>query len=151
MIAHQWESAGVSRMHLGILDLRQFEISERSRLRLPQGQAPIWLLDDFRGSWVEPDPQAWLARVRDCAASVLAGPVPQWHAVVLSESMVEALSGLLRASGWPAGRLRLFDCAVEARQWLAGVPEPRPAGKCREAWRRPGLLRGSSPLQACAA
>ncbi len=147
MIAHQWEVAGVSRMHLGILG-RQFEISERSRLRLPQGQAPLWLLDDFRSSWVEPDSQAWLARVRDCVASVLAGPAPQRHAVVLPAPMVEALSGLLRASGWPAGRLRLFDCAVEARQWVGGVPEPRPAGRCREAWRRP--VRGLS-LQACAA
>ncbi len=147
MIAHQWEVAGVSRMHLGILG-RQFEISERSRLRLPQGQAPLWLLDDFRSSWVEPDSQAWLARVRDCVASVLAGPAPQRHAVVLPAPMVEALSGLLRASGWPAGRLRLFDCAVEARQWVGGMPEPRPAGRCREAWRRP--VRGLS-LQACAA
>ena len=147
MIAHQWEVAGVSRMHLGILG-RQFEISERSRLRLPQGQAPLWVLDDFRSSWVEPDSQAWLARVRDCVASVLAGPAPQRHAVVLPAPMVEALSCLLRASGWPAGRLRLFDCAVEARQWVGGVPEPRPAGRCREAWRRP--VRGLS-LQACAA
>ena len=152
MIAHQWETAGVSRVHLGLLRVRQFEISERGRLKLPQAQAQRWLLDDFRGSWVEPDPQAWLVRVRDCIAAVLAGPAPQRHAVVLPTAMVEALSGLLKAPGGPAGTFGLFDCAVEARHWASSLPVPRSlAGKCREVWRRPGLLHGLSPLQACTA
>ncbi len=139
MIAHQWNDTGVSRMHLGILGGRQFEISEQGRLRSLQGQPQLWLLDDFRGSWIGPDPQAWLARTRDCVASVLAGNALQRYAVVLPTAMIEALSCMPGIpAGAAAGVIRLFYCAVEARRWACAVTVPRShSSHCREAWRRP--------------
>lgn len=119
MIVHQWGEAGASRIHLGILSRRQFELSEQSR----RTRALTWLLDDFRGSWIEPDPQSWLSQIQDCVKSVSAGPALQRHAIVLPVSMTAALECL--AADRAAGIVCLFDSAVDAGLWVLGVCQGR--------------------------
>ena len=151
MITYQWEEAGVSRLHLGILELRQLTLSESYRRRPPLGGPLLWLLDDFRGSWIEPDPLAWLARIEACVATSLAGLSLQRHAIVLPRTMLEALADRLRTSG--SAIVRLFDRADEARQWAdENSASQSLAGACRENRRRHRSLHAmSSPASIRAA
>ncbi|MEO0003220.1 MAG: hypothetical protein RLZZ22_912, partial [Pseudomonadota bacterium] len=81
-----------------------------------------WLIDDFRGSWVDLERSAWLDRIAACVAVVAATHGQRRHAVVVASAMSRRLMRcLLRldiAPVWQSGTTRLFDCPLEARRWV---------------------------------
>ena len=125
MIVLQWEEQGVSRVHLGILSRRQFDASWQSLRSTPCAASVAWLIDDFRGSWIERDLPSWLDRIAACVAAMASSCGQRRHAVVVASDLV---GGLLRrllrldlASVRPGGTIRLFDCPLEARRWVEGT------------------------------
>ena len=122
MIVLQWEEQGVSRLHLGVLSRRQFNSSEQNWRSSPFAASVAWLIDDFRGSWVDRDLSTCLERIAACVALVAATHGQRRHAVVVAAEMSRRLlRGLLRldiASVWQSGTTRLFDCPLEARRWV---------------------------------
>lgn len=121
MIVLQWEETGVSRVHLGILSRRQFDASGQQLRHDSLATSVAWLVDDFRGSWIERDLSGWLDRIAACVAAVPACSGPRRHAVVVASGMVRrVLRRLLRldlAAVRPGGMTRLFDCPLAARRW----------------------------------
>lgn len=122
MIVLQWEEKGVSRLHLGILSRRQFNSSEQSLRSSPFAASVAWLIDDFRGSWVDVDLSTWLERIAACVALVAATHGQRRHAVVvasgISQRLLRCLFRLGIASVWQSGMTRLFDCPLKARRWV---------------------------------
>ena len=122
MIVLQWEEKGVSRLHLGILSRRQFDSSEQNLRSSPFAVSVAWLIDDFRGSWVDLELSIWLERIAACVALVAATQGQRRHAVVVAAEMSRRLMRcLLRldiASVWQSGTTRLFDCPLQARRWV---------------------------------
>lgn len=122
MIVLQWEGQGVSRLHLGVLSRRQFNSSEQSLRSSPFAASVAWLIDDFRGSWVDLDLSTWLERIAACVALVATTHGQRRHAVVVaSETSQRLMRYLLRldlASVWQSGTTRLFDCPFKARRWV---------------------------------
>jgi hypothetical protein len=122
MIVLQWEEKGVSRLHLGILSRRQFDASEQNLRSSPFAASVAWLIDDFRGSWVDLDLSIWLERIAACVAVVAAMHGHRRHAVVVASEMNRRLMRcLLRldiVSVWQSGTTRLFDCPHMARRWV---------------------------------
>jgi hypothetical protein len=122
MIVLQWEEKGVSRLHLGILTRRQFDSSEQNLRSSPLAASVSWLIDDFRGSWIDSDLLEWLDRIAACVAAVAATRGMRRHAVVIASEMIQRLLPcLLRldiASVWQSETTRLFDCPLKAKRWV---------------------------------
>lgn len=122
MIELQWEEQGVSRLHLGILSRRQFNASEQNLRSSPLAASVVWLIDDFRGSWVDLDLSTWLDQIAACVALVATTHGQRRHAVVVAAEMSQRLMRCLwrldLASVWQSGTIRLFDCPLEARRWV---------------------------------
>ncbi len=122
MIVLQWEEKGVSRLHLGVLSRRQFDASEQNLRSSPLAASVAWLIDDFRGSWVDLELSIWLEQIAACVAVVAATHGQRRHAVVVASEMSRRLMRrLLRldiASVWRNGTTRLFDCPLKARRWV---------------------------------
>ncbi len=123
MIVLQWEEQGLSRVHLGILSRRQFDASEHSLRGSPVAASLAWLIDDFRGSWVDLERSAWLEQMAACLAVAAAAHAHRRHAVVVVSEVSQRLMRYLRrvdiAQAWPGCAVtRLFDCPLQARRWV---------------------------------
>ena len=92
MIVLQWEEQGLSRVHLGILSRRQFDASEHSLRGSPVAASLAWLIDDFRGSWVDLERSAWLEQMAACLA--------------------------VAAAAHEVGALFVLDCIASGAMWV---------------------------------